>query len=60
MLTEPVIPPAARVIMTNSGKYAHYAPGLVGREMRFGSLADCVRVACGLPVRVEPPAWLVV
>ena len=58
MLTEPVIPPAAKVIMTNSGKYAHYAPGLVGREMRFGSLADCVQMACGLSVTADPPAWL--
>ena len=58
MLTEPVIPRSAQVIMTNSGKYAHYAPGLVGRDMRFGSLDDCVKVACGLPVATEPPAWL--
>lgn len=58
MLTEPVIPPAARVIMTNSGKYAHYAPGLVGRHMRFGSLDDCVKAACGLVVGQSPPHWL--
>jgi len=58
MLTEPVIPPLAKVIMTNSGKYAHYAPGLVGRDMRFGSLADCIYVACGVAVSSAPPAWL--
>ena len=58
MLTEPVIPPSAKVIMTNSGKYAHYAPGLVGRDMRFGSLADCIHVACGVAVSSAPPAWL--
>ena len=58
MLTEPVIPPSAKVIMTNSGKYAHYAPGLVGRDMRFGSLADCIHVACGEAVSSAPPAWL--
>lgn len=58
MLTEPVIPPTARVIMTNSGKYAHYAPGLVGRTMRFGSLDDCIKAACGMVVEQSPPLWL--
>jgi len=58
MLGEPVIPRAARTLMTNSGKYAHYAPGLVGRAVQFGSLADCVEAAC--TGRREPrlPAWL--
>jgi predicted aconitase/predicted aconitase with swiveling domain len=59
MLTEPVIPPTARVIMTNSGKYAHYAPGLVGRTMRFGSLDDCIKAACGMVIETSPPPWLV-
>ncbi len=45
MITEPLIPPATKVIMTNSGKYAHYGPGLSGRAMRFGSLASCVEAA---------------
>lgn len=47
MITDPLIPPTARVIMTTSGKYAHYGPGLTGRRFRFGSLEDCVRMACG-------------
>lgn len=44
-ITEPIFPPAARNLMTNSGKYAHYAPGLSNRTVRFGSLADCVAAA---------------
>jgi len=44
-ISEPVFPPGARTLMTNSGKYAHYAPGLSGRAVRFGSLADCVTAA---------------
>lgn len=47
MLGEPVIPPEARTLMTNSAKYAHYAPGLTGRAVRFGSLAECADAACG-------------
>ncbi len=56
-ITEPVFPPAARALMTNSGKYAHYAPGLHGRAVRFGSMADCV--AAALTARAPgPPDWL--
>ncbi|MBL9058429.1 MAG: aconitase family protein [Mangrovicoccus sp.] len=44
-ISEPVFPPSARTVMTNSGKYAHYGPALTGRQMRFGSLADCVAAA---------------
>lgn len=46
MIEEPVIPPEARNIMTNSSKYAHYAPGMVRRGVHFGSLAGCVEAAC--------------
>ncbi|MFZ1468097.1 MAG: aconitase X [Paracoccaceae bacterium] len=56
-ITEPVLPPAARTVMTNSGKYAHYAPGLSGRQVRFGSLADCMMAAkTGLAPAI--PDWL--
>ncbi len=44
-ITEPLFPPGARTLMTNSGKYAHYAPGLSGRAVRFGSLAACMEAA---------------
>ena len=56
-ITEPVLPPAARTVMTNSGKYAHYAPGLSGRQVRFGSLAACMQAAkTGLAPTL--PDWL--
>lgn len=60
MLEEPIVPVLARVIMTNSGKYAHYAPGLTGRQVHFGSLADCVDVACTGLATNELPAWLTI
>lgn len=44
-ITEPVFPPATRTLMTNSAKYAHYAPGLSGRAVRFGGLAACAAAA---------------
>ncbi len=58
MIVEPVIPPEAKTLMTNSGKYAHYGPGLSGRQVHFGSLADCVEAACTGRARGELPAWL--
>ena len=46
------------VLMTNSGKFAHYAPGNTGYATLFGSLADCVESAvAGRPVFAERPAW---
>ena len=32
-------------VMTNSGKWAHYAPGNIGAKVAFGDLADCVASA---------------
>ncbi|MFJ5296883.1 aconitase X [Pseudomonas sp. NPDC088368] len=58
MLGEPVIPPKARNLMTNSGKYAHYAPGLVGRRVHFASLAECVESACTGVASGRLPVWL--
>jgi predicted aconitase len=44
--------------MTSSGKLAHYGPGLVGRPIRFGSLADCLRAAETGRAPDRLPAWL--
>ena len=39
-------------IMTNSGKWAHYAPGNIGCRVAFGELEDCVAsIAAGRIVR---------
>lgn len=58
MLGEPVIPLTAKTLMTNSGKYAHYAPGLVGRKVHFANLAECVDAACSATASGRLPAWL--
>jgi predicted aconitase/predicted aconitase with swiveling domain len=57
-ITEPVFPPTARTLMTNSGKYAHYAPGLSARAVRFGSIAACAEAAVTGRAEAAPPAWL--
>lgn len=40
-------------VMTNSGKWAHYAPGNLGIDVAFGSLAECLAsAAAGRVVRL--------
>ena len=58
MLREPVVPARARTLLTNSAKYAHYAPGLVGRRVRFASLERCVEAAVRGTVSDARPRWL--
>ncbi|QTG14715.1 DUF521 domain-containing protein [Agrobacterium tumefaciens] len=57
-ISEPVFPTRTRALMTNSGKYAHYGPGLSGRAVRFGSLADCVESALTGRAISRLPSWL--
>ena len=57
MLTEPVVPPTAITLVTNSAKFAHYAPGLVGRQVRFASLEGCVVAALTGRVPRAAPRW---
>jgi hypothetical protein len=55
-ITRPVFPPGARTVLTNSGKYAHYGPGLSSCAVRLGTLDDCVEAArTGRAARRKPP-----
>lgn len=57
-ISEPVFPPGTRALMTNSGKYAHYGPGLSGRAVRFGGLAACAEAAVTGRAPLTLPDWL--
>ncbi|MEO5324544.1 aconitase X [Mesorhizobium sp. CC13] len=57
-ISEPLFPTRTRAVMTNSGKYAHYGPGLSGRAVRFGNLADCVTAALTGHAPERMPDWL--
>lgn len=50
IVVTPVLPDGGGVLMTSSGKFAHYTPANTGWEVIYGSLADCV--ASGLSGRV--------
>ena len=65
LLDPPVIPANPQgVILTNSGKYAHYGPGLTNRRFRFAGTRDCIEVAATgtYPKRRQTqdsrPTWL--
>jgi cis-L-3-hydroxyproline dehydratase len=58
ILTSPMLPAEIQNLMTNSAKFAYYAPGLLGKKIAFGSLEDCVNSAvAGEIIRDESP-WL--
>ena len=57
IITTPMLPADIRTIMTNSAKYAYYAPGLLGTQMVFGRLDDCVRSAVSGKVERDEGLW---
>ena len=59
LLDPPVIPTTPQTAtLTNSGKYAHYGPGLTNRPFRFASTADCIEAAITGTYPSRRPTWL--
>lgn len=58
VVVTPILPAKDNaVLMTNSGKFAHYAPGNTGYGVLYGSLEECVESAvAGSPVFEEQAA----
>lgn len=57
ILATPMLPPEIQNLMTNSAKFAYYTPGLLNRQMTFGSLEDCVRSAVAGRVIRDESLW---
>jgi predicted aconitase len=57
ILASPMLPPAIKTLMTNSAKYAYYAPSLLNTRVTFGSLADCVHSAIEGRVVRDDALW---
>jgi hypothetical protein len=57
ILATPMLPPEIKVLMTNSAKYAYYAPGLLNTQVAFGRLEDCVRSAVSGRVTRDNSLW---
>ncbi|MGL4296900.1 MAG: aconitase X [Aestuariivirga sp.] len=45
-------------IMSNAAKWAYYAPGMLGVEVAFGSLRECVESAVRGEVWRDPALWI--
>jgi hypothetical protein len=45
IVVTPILPASTGVLMTNSGKFANYAPGNTGWAVVYASLAECVETA---------------
>jgi predicted aconitase len=43
--------------MTNSAKWAYYAPGMLPVEVCFGSLKECIESAVAGEVRRDAALW---
>ena len=57
ILATPMLPPEIQTLMTNSAKYAYYAPGMLDTRVAFGSLADCVHSAVAGRVTRDESLW---
>jgi predicted aconitase len=57
VVVTPILPAAGGVLMTCSGKFAHYGPSNTGYEVVYGSLEDCVASAATGRVVRDEAAW---
>jgi predicted aconitase len=53
----PILRPSPLPAMTDSGKWAYYAPGNIGVDVVFGSLRECVRSAVQGRVWRDTDLW---
>ena len=58
ILTSPMLPAETKYLMTNSAKFAYYAPGLLSKQITFGSLKDCVASAVEGRVLRDETLWV--
>jgi predicted aconitase len=58
VVVTPILPEIeGAVLMTNSGKFAHYAPGNTGYGVIYGSMAECVESAVAGRVMRDDAPW---
>ncbi len=53
----PVVRGCKGTVMTNSAKWAYYAPGMLSVDVVFGSLQDCVESAIAGEVKRDSKLW---
>ena len=58
VVVTPIVRARDGVLMTNSGKFAHYSPGNIGLQVVYGSLEECVRSAAVGEVWRDHSLWI--
>jgi len=53
----PILRRTDRPVMTDSGKWAYYAPGNIGAQVVFGSSAECIRSAVAGRIVRNDTVW---
>ncbi|MGO1120274.1 aconitase X [Rhodovibrionaceae bacterium A322] len=57
VVVTPILKGFKGLLMTNSGKFAHYGPANTGYDSLFGSLEDCVETAVVGQLRRDEGCW---
>jgi predicted aconitase len=57
IVVTPMLEKLSGVLMTNSGKFAHYAPGNTGYAVQYGAMADCVESAISGKLTRDEALW---
>lgn len=57
VVVTPILPAQDGVLMTSSGKFAHYGPSNTGYEVVYGSLEDCVASALSGDLVRDEAVW---
>ena len=57
IVVTPILPAGSGILMTNSGKFAHYGPSNTGYDVIYGSLEDCVESAVAGDVARSEEVW---
>jgi predicted aconitase len=57
VVAPPLVPDGAQVLMTDSAKYAHYGPGLLGMDAVYGSTEACIASAMSGRVVRDDTGW---
>lgn len=58
ILATPMLGGETMHLMTSSGKYAYYTPGLLGKNITYGSLEDCVASLAAGHIKRDESLWV--
>ena len=57
VVVTPILPPTGGVLMTDSGKFAHYTPPNTGYAVAYGSVSECVESAIAGRIVHSEETW---